>query len=342
MNPCLCTTFFRCLSVCRYETKVAGQIEVARKKSLTRLIANSLEDKVDALYEQFVELSAQASCGIVDYRRLRRSEFEELLPRILAEITPTPDSSQGGKQADGGSSSAAEGALDLDLTDAFVAFDQNRDNYVDAKEFVIGLSLVYPGASFEEKVAACFRAFDLRRLNRLSIDDVAICLKWCVSCCAPPRLRVGIRLHTGTYMLTERCAIFNRMRDFLMALDPERDSKSALKCENIDDYLEAYEITAAEKARAASQAAAAASGRPAAAGANSQVEIVVRCDAFIGLVAAVDYFAIKLNYQAETFDEESFYDESIDSEDLAANPHEEEDVRFAAASLALETFHLCL
>ena len=124
-----------------------------------------------------------------------------------------------------------------------------------------------------------------------------------------------------------------------MALDPERDSQSALKCENIDDYLEAYEITAAEKARAASQAAAAASGRPSTV--TSQVEIVVRCDAFIGLVAAVDYFAIKLNYQAESFDEESFDDESIDSEDLAANPHED-DVRFTGSRPHRRKTNVCL
>ena len=211
---------------CRYEKTVSDQIEVSRKQSLVRLIADSLESKVESLYKQFVDLSARASCGIVDYRRLRRSDFETLLPSILEEINK------------GAKSKSRRKATRFDFTDAFVAFDQNRDNYVDAKEFVIGISLVFPNASFEEKVAACFRAFDVRRLNRLHIDEVSICLKWCVFCCwtcAPlipcvPTLLIA-------FVLWE-C----RMRNFLMALDPDQDSPNALKCENIDDYLETYEV----------------------------------------------------------------------------------------------------
>ena len=213
------------LNVCKktkvHEKDVTVQIEHSRKLSLQRLIASSLESRVEALYEQFTRLSETASCGIVDYRRLRRAEFVELLPRVLQEISEQAVEQQQQLQQQiqmqrstsrllvGGQRQPAPAPVVgvFDFTDAFEAFDQNRDNYVDAKEFVIGLSLVFPHAPFEEKVASCFRSFDLRKLNRLNIEDCAQCLKW--------------------------------MRNFLMALDPQRSSPNAMRCENIDDFLEA-------------------------------------------------------------------------------------------------------
>ena len=47
-------------------------------------------------------------------------------------------------------------------------------------------------------------------------------------------------------------------------------------------------------------------------------QVVVRLDAFVDLLAAIDFFAVKLNFHEDVFEEEDFED-SIDSDDLAAD-----------------------
>jgi hypothetical protein len=72
-----------------------------------------------------------------------------------------------------------------------------------------------------------------------------------------------------------------------------------------------------EQARLAAAVAAAAAGQKAAIAPRGADELVVRCDAFIGLVSKIDFFARKLNFTPKP---EILEDDKQEDFDVAATP----------------------